>query len=317
MHASRGTVAPRTSHTAPLNAALAPQSGHAAQRDASPIIPCRELPGPLSVASLARLGALVPLDATGCYLTIHAGSVHGRAAIVERVIPPDATACASLALWIWTGGTFPGVITVISHAHFRAAVYGRRMRAYDRRLAADERSRLGGVWVTSPLRTACDLACNDDVPTADGRSVTDGIVELMEDFDFAPDDCIALLQRNPRWPGRRRGMEMFQTLSGSYVPPIPDTDESASFNGFAPDATAVPHAVAVPHAAAIASRGTDAEPYAATPHTAAMPHSVIASRGTAAASRGATPCGTAAPSAAASHGTTTPHTAITTEQEHP
>lgn len=194
----------------------------------SPIIPCKDLPGPLSVASLARMGALVPLDATGCYLANRAGTVPGRASIVERIVPPDATACAALALWIWTGGAFPGTLTVISHTHFRALVYGRRMRAYDRRLAADERSRLGGVWVTSPLRTACDLACNDDgSPLPDGRVTAAGIIELMEDFDFTPDDCIALLQRNPRWPGRRRGLETFMALRGSYAPPGADAEADA------------------------------------------------------------------------------------------
>lgn len=185
----------------------------------TPTFDAKDLPGPLGIASLAKVGALVPLDSTGGYLTEQAHTVIGRAAIVQRMIPANAVACMALALWIWVGGQFPPSLAVIAHAHLRSTTYGRRLRVYDRRLDADERSRLGELWVTSPLRTACDLACelmSDNASEPDGSAAA-AVVELMEDFDFTIDDCIAALARNTRRPGHARGQRVLASLHAANI----------------------------------------------------------------------------------------------------
>ncbi|KAB8291940.1 hypothetical protein [Bifidobacterium avesanii] len=175
------------------------------------IIPASELPGPLGAAALARMGILVPLDGTGGYLASQARTVHGRAGIIQAMLPSASTACATLALWVWIGGEFPPNLQIVSHSHFRAAVYGRRIQVYDRKLDDRDRSRLGRLWVTSPARTACDLACAKP-GRFDGLNVPNAIVELIREFGVTVDECLQLLWDNPRWPGHARGIGLLTRI---------------------------------------------------------------------------------------------------------
>lgn len=175
------------------------------------IIDADELPGPLGASALARMGILVPLDGTGGYLATHADTVHGRAAIIQSMLPSSAIACATLALWVWIGGNFPPNLQIISSSHFRAAVYGRRIRTFDRKLDERELSRLGRLWITSPARTACDLACENPARFKE-INVINSIVELIREFGVTVDECLQLLWDKPRWPGHARGIDLMQRI---------------------------------------------------------------------------------------------------------
>ncbi len=182
----------------------------------NPIITSRELPGPLGIVSLARLGVIKQLDDHANYMADQAASVQGRAAIVGTMMPPNAIACLTLALWVWIGGTFPDSLTVVSHSHFRTAVHGRPIRVLDRRLPPTACARLGSLRLTSPERTACDLACANEALLGFVDPVT-AIIDLVEEYELDIADCLQILHANTRWPGHAHGVETLQRIALAYA----------------------------------------------------------------------------------------------------
>lgn len=87
-----------------------------------------------------------------------------RARAVARALPPGSVVCDRTAAWIWgidvLGPLEPAapsrveVVRVDGDRSRREGVLGGK-----RELAADEVVQLDGVFVTTPVRTACDLAC--------------------------------------------------------------------------------------------------------------------------------------------------------------
>lgn len=177
------------------------------------------LPGPLSMKYLQTLDIVVRLDSQNCFSNEQTSTLYGRAAIAARLVPIGAAACSLLAGWIWSGGKFPGTIDVISNSHFRAAVYGHLIRVHNRSIEADHMIRIGSLLLTSPTRTACDLAC-DEHAYASCDQYIEQISEMLELYDIEPEECIQALMKNQRWPGHARGLEimkMIVLLSGSQT----------------------------------------------------------------------------------------------------
>jgi hypothetical protein len=79
----------------------------------------------------------------------------------------------------------------------------------------DEILNLGGVRVTSPLRTASDLA---RVSTEFDASTQLVVLRLLELARASVDDCIGLLERRRNLPGKRRTLERLRSLSVSAEP---------------------------------------------------------------------------------------------------
>ena len=202
-----------------------------------PIITSQELPGPLGIASLAKMGAIKRLDDNANYLADQAVSVQGRAAIVNTMMPANAVACLTLALWVWIGGLFPNSLTVVSHSHFRTAVHGRPIRVLDRRLPSAACARLGSLWLTSPERTVCDLACAGESLLGGIDPVT-AIIDLMEEYELTAETCLNILHANTRWPGHAHGVETLQRIALAYSTVDEDGDadgdETADGNGRMP-----------------------------------------------------------------------------------
>lgn len=78
-----------------------------------------------------------------------------RAWSVARLVPPGAILCRQSAVWVHTGAHRPDVLDVV--------VLGRRKstaatHVHADRTSLDDAPRLGGVRVTSPGRTAVDVA---------------------------------------------------------------------------------------------------------------------------------------------------------------
>ena len=175
------------------------------------LIQTGDLPGPLSLSLLANEGIITCLDRSCCYLNEQAEGLYGRASIVMPMVPYGAAACGGLALWIWLNGRFPDALDIISNSHFRTPVHGRPLRPHQRQLDARYLMRLGQLWVTSPLWTACDLAC-DPSGRCNGEDVMAVLHELMECYQVSCGSCETLLSSNPRWPGHARGLETIRRL---------------------------------------------------------------------------------------------------------
>lgn len=178
------------------------------------LIRLNELPGPLGLSALSRMGILTALDDSTMYLSAQALSIPGRAAIAQTMVPLGATACTTLALWVWLGGTFPPNIQIVSHSHYRELVHSRRIVVRDRRLNDRDIARLGQLWVTTPARTACDIACENPSRLGD-ISPVNAVLELMNEFDVTPDDCLRILWDNTRWPGHSRGVDLINRIAAT------------------------------------------------------------------------------------------------------
>lgn len=202
-----GTVAPR--HHESLSAAE--------DLPSSPgLIQVGDLPGRLSLNLLVRLGIVTVLDPATCYRNDDAEGIFGRASIILPLLPFGAAACGSLALWIWLNGTFPETLDVISNSHFRAPVLGRPLRPHNRKLNPQYLMRLGRLWVTSPLWTACDLACEEQQALSRGEARQERIHELMDRYQVSCSDCLDLLAANPRWPGHATGIKTITGLKAFF-----------------------------------------------------------------------------------------------------
>lgn len=203
---------PRHINRSPVKATSTSAGGKIQDSSPPPIIlEIKDLPGPLSLQMLVRVGIVTELDPSSCYLREQAQGIFGRASIVLSMLPYGVAACGSLAQWIWMNGTFPDALDIISNSHFRSLVHGRVLRPHNRRLNPEYLMRLGKLWVTSPLWTACDLACEDTV-LCNGEDRLGVIQDLIERYKVSYADCLSLLGANPRWPGHARGMKIITSL---------------------------------------------------------------------------------------------------------
>ncbi|MCI1636463.1 hypothetical protein [Bifidobacterium sp.] len=176
----------------------------------SALIFAHDLPGPMSMKRLCDLGILIPLEGTTAFLNSDAETLYGRASIAACVVPTGAAACTLLATWIWSGGSFPKTIDIISRSHYRAPVHGHLIRVYNRNIPPDHLRRMGKLLVTSPIRTACDLACDND--SGDSQELLLVISDLLHRQHLTPSACLALLSSNSRWPGHAKGVKMFTEM---------------------------------------------------------------------------------------------------------
>ncbi|KFI95734.1 hypothetical protein [Bifidobacterium stellenboschense] len=157
----------------------------------------RDLPGPMSLGRLAAEGTITTLDdMESGYWSEHAATLYGRASIVHRIIPHSTAACALTAMWVWMGGEFPRTLDVLSRSHFRMRHFGHRVRAFTRKVTPRHLVTIGNLRVTDPTRTACDVA-SLHATAAHPNDYTERIVDLMDAYDFTPDDCATILDENP------------------------------------------------------------------------------------------------------------------------
>lgn len=111
----------------------------------------------MSMNLLGDCGAVQPLDEISAYLPQYSKSMFGRSTIMTNLVPHCTTACGATAAWVWLGGKFPDTIDVLSRSHFRTLIYGRRIRTFNRKVTPGQVSTIGGLKLTTPARTACDV----------------------------------------------------------------------------------------------------------------------------------------------------------------
>ena len=150
-------------------------------------------------------GATVLDDSAGYWIE-HSGTLYGRAKIVAEVAPFGTVVCSMTAAWVWLGGPdFPSTIDVISTSHFRSASVSRRIRVFKRLTLPEQIIKLGGLPVTTPARTACDLVMSpEDIP--DPSTVNALVCQLMSAYQFRPNDCLQIVKehRHHKYAGRAR-----------------------------------------------------------------------------------------------------------------
>lgn len=176
-----------------------------------PLLDGRDLPGPLSMHLLTTLGTLSPLDDGSAYQTDQASTLYGRAMIIAHLAPRRTIACAFTAAWIWLGGPFPGTIDVISRSHYRSVVHGRAIRVFNRKSIPEHLIKIGRVCVTTPARTACDLALlpQHELEGADAGQLID---RLMAEYHVTPEACLKILDLNRYWPRAPFARNLFEKL---------------------------------------------------------------------------------------------------------
>lgn len=174
-----------------------------------PIIRTCRLPGPMCVTRITDYGVLHNFDDISAYLGEHSDTPDGRGLICRHASPMNVVACASLAAWIWVGGDFPSTIDVVSDAHYRSPAHGRRIRPFNRQIDSQYIITVGGMRVTSPARTACDLALVQ-IDASDEQLEVGGTIRcLMNRYSFGMAECLAIFNTDSRhWPNIRQAREL-------------------------------------------------------------------------------------------------------------
>lgn len=177
-----------------------------------PIIYLADFPGLLCFGKLQRLEMVVMLDQTAAYLASQAATLYGRAGIVKYLIPYKTIAASTLAYWVWWGGRLPDEIPVISTSHYRTIVFDRRIISLNRTLEQNDIHHLGDIKLTSPLRTACDIAC---LPHNyfDKHIGIKSYREFLEFYGISAEDCLSVLLEKTRWPGHLNAISLFEEIT--------------------------------------------------------------------------------------------------------
>ncbi len=145
-----------------------------------PLLGNDDLPGPMCLNLLASSGALCKLDSVNAYSCHDSDTLYGRACIIATLLPSRSVACSRTAAWVWLGGTFPESIDIIAKAHYRALRYGRKINVFNRLAPNEHTIKVGPIIVTTPVRTACDLALNC---TPESESLVSEIIcMLMQEY---------------------------------------------------------------------------------------------------------------------------------------
>lgn len=171
----------------------------------------RDLPGPLSMNRLDDFGAVRRLDDINAYLAEYSDTLFGRGVIMTKVVPSRSIACGRSALWVWMGGRFPDVIDIISGSHFRSMVYGRPIKTYDRCVPDGQISTIAGLKVTSPTRTACDIALMSSATIPDRRRA-ELTCAIMEEYHIDSVQCLEILEKNHFWPNVPQARQFFKAV---------------------------------------------------------------------------------------------------------
>ncbi len=173
-----------------------------------------DLPGPLCLNMMSEFGTLCKLDNVNAYSQQDSHTLFGRATIIASVLPYHTVACAGTAAWVWLGGTFPETIDVIANAHFRTPRHGRKIRVYNRRLLSNHVIRVGPIQMTTPVRTACDLATIYSGSNEGERLAQEVISMLMQEYHFRPSDCQLVLQETRHIRNAPSARRLFLALDG-------------------------------------------------------------------------------------------------------
>lgn len=166
----------------------------------------------LEVLEAMRRDGLLVHVAGGVYLPVDvAGSVLARAAALARVVPPGGVVGMSTAAWLHGApADFAPVEVLVPHnAGPRPAVEG--VREHHTTIPAADVVRIGGLRLTTPARTAADLArCADAGTLAALRWLLAGSVTERQ--------VLAVLHTNQRYRHNRRARAVLRGIRQARPP---------------------------------------------------------------------------------------------------
>ena len=174
---------------------------------------------PLAELCAARLdGELFPLDA--CFCPIDEPDLPAlRAAAIVTHLPGRLIAEQNSAAWIlgalWSPPLRHEFCTDISARARPSNVATARVREVV--IAPEEIVRVGGLDVTTPLRTAIDLArCRPEFGDAERQTVA----RLMDIGRFGLQECREALDARRNLPNKRLAIERLQSVEPSTQPAL-------------------------------------------------------------------------------------------------
>lgn len=175
------------------------------------VVRAEDLPGPTAMAWLAREGRVRVIDSSTAVSSLLPDSMVRRAQAASYLVPRRCTACGLLALWIWEGGAFPRRLEVIATLKPKSPL-PHDVSVRLRRLAPGESMAVAGLRVTSPLRTAVDVACLPDdffdVHVGAGRFVL-----FLHHQGLTLQECQKRLGENCRAVGYMTGRRRLEKLA--------------------------------------------------------------------------------------------------------
>ncbi|WP_156812216.1 hypothetical protein [Alloscardovia criceti] len=178
-----------------------------------------DFPGPMCLRRLKDNNTLTELDASTYFSTRFLASSHTRAHVARDIMPHGAIASGFLAAWIWLGGEFPRHIDVARDNHYHSILFGRKVRSTSRQIHSSFIAEFPQLLVTTPERTACDLACSEDARFRP-HLISAMILELATNYDFGERDCIEVMRVNTRQPRYTAGMNLIlRTFASQNAPP--------------------------------------------------------------------------------------------------
>lgn len=150
----------------------------------------------------AFLGGYCPID--------EVAGVRQRAMSIARALPPGVTAERRTAAWVLGLGSEPpspleACIDIAVRTR-TAPASGLTIREVI--IGEDEWVTIGGLRLTTPLRTAIDLARVDEAFGPAERELVRGLA-LFGDFGY--DDCVAAINARRNLPNKHLAMERLET----------------------------------------------------------------------------------------------------------
>lgn len=178
--------------------------------DIPDVLRADDLPGPTALAWLQRQGRARLIDNRTAVSQPLAGTAVLRARTAAQLLPRRCVACGLLAFWIWEGGPFPNRLTAICQTRPKTTP-PHDVDLVQRLLGPGDVLEIDGMQITSPLRTAVDLACLPgdmfDVRVGAGRFVT-----FLRHHNLDMADCLVRLEDNSRAVGYSTGRQRLEAL---------------------------------------------------------------------------------------------------------
>ena len=129
-----------------------------------------------------------------------------RAEALSPRIPQGAHAAGPLAFWIYYGGGFPRIMTMVHQTGTHRPAAWTFASMWTSQIEADDIHQLGGITVTSPERTARDIAtrCEPDMAL--------GLLVKMRDYGVDLTTVAQQLERIPHLLGKPQARRLFDRL---------------------------------------------------------------------------------------------------------
>ncbi|TCD54226.1 hypothetical protein EJ419_04065 [Alloscardovia theropitheci] len=197
-----------------------------------------DFPGPMCLRHLSKAQVLTQLDSHTYFSSRYNASCEKRALIVKSIIPFGSIASGQLAAWIWLGNEFPRRIDITRENHYHSILFGRNVKSTSRQIHRNDLREFPQLLVTTPARTVCDLACDDDL-RCHPYSVTETIYRLVLQYCISERMCMEIMRQNTRKPHYTAGLNLLLRIFAkirltqeSKTARIPSID---SHSGITPD----------------------------------------------------------------------------------